>query len=60
MSDTHTKTFGQRYAEIADRMDAAYAERNRHALFSPLYEAADLAVQAVYADLRALNAEVQS
>ena len=41
---------------IAARMDAAYAERRRHKPGSAGYADADARVEAVYADLRALNA----
>lgn len=40
---------------IIARMDAAYAERRKHKPGTPGYVAADAAIEAVYADLRALN-----
>lgn len=55
----HTKTtLGERFDEIAARMDAAYAARKPHRIGSPEYEAADVVVEAVYADLRLLNKEI--
>lgn len=53
-------TFGERYTAIGDRMDAAYAERRKFKPRTAEYEAADEAIEAVYADLRVLNAEVKA
>lgn len=55
-----TKTFGQQYDEITARLDAAYTERRKHPMFSPAWDVADIAVEAVYRELRELNAQVAS
>jgi hypothetical protein len=49
---------GERYDEIAERMDAAYAARRGLRYGSPEFAEADAALEAVYVDLRALNAVV--
>jgi hypothetical protein len=49
-------TLGDRFDAIGDRMDAAYAERRNYRIGSPEYAAANDMVEAVYADLRLLNA----
>lgn len=54
---TTTASLGQRYDEIAERMDAAYAERAQHQPRTPEYLDASEAIDAVYADLRVLNKE---
>lgn len=58
---TPAPTLGQRFDEIGDRMDAAYANRRevmkRHKPGSAEAVAADDAIEAVYLDLRALNKE---
>jgi len=60
MSDTdQTKSVGCRLDVITARMDAAYAERRKHKYGTPAYTAAADAVDAVYADLRRLNAEIR-
>lgn len=63
MSETATLTFGQRFDQIGERMDAAYANRRDvvargHKPGSAQYVAADDQIEAVYRDLRALNAEI--
>lgn len=51
-------TYGDRFDDISIRMDAAYAARRGLKMGTPEYEAADEQIEAVYADLRVLNAEV--
>jgi hypothetical protein len=63
MSETQTPTLGERFDQIGERMDAAYANRREvmkrgHKPGSAQYVAADDQIEAVYRDLRALNAEV--
>lgn len=53
-----THTPGDRFDAIADRLDAAYAARRGAAVGSPARVLAELELEAVYADLRALNAEI--
>lgn len=63
MSETATLTLGERFDQIGERMDAAYANRQAvlkrgHKPGSAQYVHADDQIEAVYRDLRALNAEV--
>lgn len=55
-------TIGERFDQIAERMDAAYATRKEvakvHKPGTAQYVAADDAIEAVYADLRVLNREI--
>lgn len=53
-------TYGEQFEQISERMDAAYGERRKHRSGSPEYAAADEQIEAVYADLRVLNAEVKA
>jgi len=60
MSDIdQPKTVGEQFDDISARMDAAYAERRKHKYGTPAYLAADEQVEAVYSDLRRLNAEIR-
>lgn len=48
----------ERIEAIARRMDVGYAERRKHHPRTAGYAAADEAIEAAYADLRALNVEL--
>ena len=48
-------TFGEQLDAITARMNAAYDERRRHKYGTAEYDASDAVVNAVYADLSALN-----
>jgi hypothetical protein len=58
--ETMPLTYGQRFDAIGDRMDAAYAERRKCEPGTAEYESANEAIEAVYADLRVLNAEMRA
>lgn len=53
-------TLGERYDEVGDRMDAAYAALRGLTHGTPEHVAATATLEAVYTDLRALNAEVKA
>lgn len=51
-------TLGERFDDIGARLSAAYDARAKYEWNTPAWHTADAALEAVYADLRTLNAEV--
>lgn len=52
--DTPRPTWAD-YEAAADQLDAAYAARRQHEMFSPEWEACEPAIEAAHAEIRRLT-----